>query len=50
MTEAQHSDALKKLVISMIVLAIAGTIIALAVYYAIDLPLQQAALHAPANC
>jgi len=50
MTEPQHSDALKKLVIFIIALAILGTIIALAWYFAMDLPtLQAAALHAPMN-
>jgi hypothetical protein len=33
----------------MIALAILGTIIALAWYFAVDLPIQQAALHAPTN-
>ena len=42
-------DPMKNLVIFMIVLAIIGIILALAVYFAIDLPLQQAALHAPSN-
>ena len=51
MTNAQQSDALKNLVIFMIKIAILGTIIALAWYIAIDLPLQQAAaLQSPANC
>jgi len=49
MTEAQQSDALKKLVFFMIALAILGTIIALAWYFAVELPIQQAMLHAPAN-
>jgi len=49
MTEAQPSDALKKLVIIIIGMAILGTIIALAMYFAVELPIQQAALHAPAN-
>jgi hypothetical protein len=49
MTETQQSDALKKLVIFMVALAILGTIIALAGYFAIDLPIQQAALHAPVS-
>lgn len=48
MSEAQSSDALKNLVIFMIGLAILGTIIAEAHYIAVDLPIQQAALHAPA--
>jgi hypothetical protein len=50
MTEAQHSDALKNLVLFIIGLAILGTIIALALYFAVELPAQQAiALHPPAN-
>lgn len=49
MTEAQQSDALKNLVIFMIKLAILGTLIALTWYFAVDLPLQQALLHAPEN-
>jgi hypothetical protein len=40
---------LARLVMFMICLAIAGSILAGAHYYAIDLPAQQAALHAPAN-
>ena len=49
MSEAQHSDALKKLVLFIIALAILGTVVAMLHYFAIDLPLQQAALHAPVN-
>ena len=49
LTEAQKSDAMKNLVVFLIVLAIAGTIFALAWYFAVDLPIQQAVLHAPAN-
>ena len=49
MSEAQQSDALKKLVWFIIALAILGTVVAMLHYFAIDLPLQQAALHAPAN-
>jgi hypothetical protein len=50
MTEAQHSDVMKNLVLFIIGLAILGTIIALAWYFAVDLPaMQAAALHAPAN-
>ncbi|MCX6688248.1 MAG: hypothetical protein NTZ39_00890 [Methanoregula sp.] len=49
MTEIQHSDALKNLVIFIIALAILGTIIALAWYFAVELPIQQAAIHAPVN-
>ena len=47
MTETQQSDALKKLVVSIIVLAVAATIIAVACYFIIELPAQQALDHAP---
>jgi hypothetical protein len=47
MTSAPPSDALKNLVIFIIVLAVAATIIALAWYFAVELPAQQALLHAP---
>jgi hypothetical protein len=43
------SDALKNLVIFIVALAVFGTILAFMWYFAIDLPLQQAALHAPTN-
>ena len=49
MAEPQHPDVMKKLVTAMIALAIIGTVIALAWYFAVDLPLRQAALHAPLN-
>ncbi|MEI7434829.1 MAG: hypothetical protein WCJ93_11315 [Methanomicrobiales archaeon] len=50
MSETQQSDAMKNLVIFVIALAIIGTIIALAWYFAVDLPaLQAAVLHAPMN-
>lgn len=49
MTEFQHSDALKNLVLFVAALAIIGTVIALAWYFAVALPLQQAAPHAPSN-
>jgi hypothetical protein len=50
MTDAQHSDEMKNLVLFIIGLAILGTIIALALYFAVELPaLQAAALHAPSN-
>ena len=49
MTESQQSDALKNLIIFMIAQVILGTVIALAWYFVMDLPIQQAALHAPAN-
>jgi len=50
MTESQQSDAMKNLVFFMIGLAIAGTVIALAWYFAVVLPVQHAALLPPANC
>jgi hypothetical protein len=49
MSEAQQSDAMKNLVIFIIGLAIAGTVIALAWYFAVALPVQPAALHVPTN-
>jgi hypothetical protein len=49
MSEAQQPDALKKLVIFIIALAIMMTIIALGWYFTMELPIQQAALHAPMN-
>ena len=49
MFEIQQSDALKKLVIFIIALAILGSIIALAWHFGIELPIQQGALHAPTN-
>ena len=49
MTEAQQSDATKKYFMFIIGLANMGTILALALYFAVELPIQQAALHAPAN-
>lgn len=50
MTEPQQPDALKNLITFMIALAIIGTIIALAWYFAVDLPIQQAAsIHVPTN-
>ena len=47
MTSAPPSDAMKNLVIFIIVLAVAATIVALAWYFAVELPAQQALLHAP---
>jgi hypothetical protein len=43
------SDALKNLIIFIVALAVFGTILAFMWYFAIDLPMQQAALHAPTN-
>jgi hypothetical protein len=50
MTGAQQSDVMKNLVLFILGLAILGTIIALALYFVVDLPaMQAAALHAPMN-
>jgi len=49
MSAIQQSDALKKLVWFIVALAIAGTVVAMLHYVAIDLPIQQAALHTPTN-
>jgi hypothetical protein len=49
MAEPRQSDALKNLVIFMIALAILGTLIALAWYFTVELPIQQAAILPPAN-
>ncbi|WP_292420211.1 hypothetical protein [Methanoregula sp.] len=40
---------MKKIVLLMVCLAVLGCIIAGVHYVAIDLPLQQAAIHAPGN-
>lgn len=49
MTDAPPSNALKNLAVFIIVLAVAATIVALAWYFAIELPTQQALLQAPMN-
>jgi hypothetical protein len=49
MSEVQSSDAMKNLAIFIIELAVMGAILALAGYFLVDLPLQQAALQAPSN-
>jgi len=49
MTGAQSTDALKHLVLIIIGLAILGTIMALAIYFAVELPIRQVLLHTPAN-
>ena len=49
MTEAQQSNVLKNLVIFLIGMAILGTIVALTWYFTVELPIQQAMLHAPNN-
>lgn len=48
MTDAPSPDAMKNLVIFVIVLAVAATIVALAGYFAVEFPDQQALHHAPA--
>jgi len=48
MTGAQQPDALKRLVIFVITLAILGTLIALVGYFAVDLP-QQNNVQVPQN-
>ncbi len=45
----EMDDALKSLLIFALILALAGTIIALAWYFGVELPIRQAALHAPVN-
>jgi hypothetical protein len=42
-------DALKSLLIFSLILALAGTIIALAWYFGMEPPVRQVALHAPIN-
>jgi len=42
-------DALTCLLIFTLILAVVGTIIALAWYFGVELPIQNAALHAPTN-
>jgi len=49
MSEATQSDAMKNLVKFMVCLAILGTVIALAAYFGVILPAQQAMVHPPAN-
>ena len=48
MTEAQQPDALKKLVIFMIALAILGTFVSALHVFTVDIPAQKA-LQAPSN-
>lgn len=49
MSEAYSSDAVKSLMLFIIGLAILGTLMALAWYFAMELPARQALLHAPLN-
>ncbi len=49
MTGAQQSDAMKNLVLFILGLAVIGTFVAFGWYFAVDLPIQQAALTTPAN-
>lgn len=47
MTESLAADTLKKLVWFITGLAILGTIFAIVLYFAVDLPAQLALIHAP---
>lgn len=47
MTDAQRSDAMKNLVLFITGLAILGIFFALALYFTIELPVQQAIAHRP---
>jgi len=49
MSEATQSDAMKNLVKFLVCLAILGTILALAIYFGVILPAQQAMVYAPMN-
>ncbi len=49
MSEATQTP-LSRLILFMICLAIAGSIVAGAHYYAVDLPVQNAVTQQPANC
>ncbi len=42
-------DALKSLLIFALILSLAGTIIAVAWYFGVEIPIRQVALHAPMN-
>jgi len=48
MADTPTSDTIRNLVWFMIGLAILGTILALVLYYSVELPAQQALLHLPA--
>ena len=49
MTRTQSSDAIKDLLLLIMGLAILGTLMALAWYFAVDLPARQALLPVPLN-
>ena len=49
MTGTPSSDAVKNLLLFIIVLAILGTLVALAWYFAVDLPARQVLLQVPLN-
>jgi len=49
MSEIPQPDALNELMKFIICLAILGAIIAFVLYFAVELPVQQAALHVPLN-
>jgi len=45
----EMDDALKSLLIFALILSLAGTIIAVAWYFGVEIPIRQVALHAPMN-
>jgi hypothetical protein len=50
MSALPQSDSLKRLVLFIIAVAVLGTLLALAWYFAVDLPIQKAAaLNVPTN-
>ena len=49
MSELKQTDFLKNLVLFIFALAFVGIIIALAWYFGVEVPAQQALLHAPQN-
>jgi hypothetical protein len=42
-------DALKSLLIFSLILSLAGTVIAVAWYFGVEIPIRQVVLHAPMN-
>jgi hypothetical protein len=49
MSEIPQPDALNKLMKFIICLTILGALVAIVLYFAVELPVQQAALHVPTN-
>jgi len=47
--DIENGDALKSLLIFALILSLAGTIIAVAWYFGVEIPIKQVALHAPMN-